>query len=75
MSDVAHVDVGNGSEGLFQKRLRLLVELAGVEHDLQKSHWQSGNITDAEYKRALDSYVATTLALKAQWEKWQEMQT
>jgi len=42
---------------------------------LQKSHWQSGNITDAEYKRALDSYVATTLALKAQWEKWQEMQT
>jgi hypothetical protein len=66
---------GNGSEGLFQKRLGLLVELADIEYEIAKDAWESGNITDREYKAALDDFVAKTQALKAQWESWKELRT
>jgi hypothetical protein len=65
---------GNGSAELFMKRIRLLVELADVEYEIQKSHWSSGHISDSEYKQAVDEFVTRTQTLQKQLHAWQELQ-
>jgi hypothetical protein len=65
---------GNGSEALFAKRLVLLTQLAGLEHDIAKDAWESGNLSDREYGAAVNEYVRVTQQLQKQLQSWQEVQ-
>jgi hypothetical protein len=64
---------GNGSASLFARRVVLMTQLADVEHQIAKSHWDDGHISDAEYAKAIREYVARTRAIQEQWNSWQEV--